>query len=225
MVGVGVPLCLRKGAACSNWTRARTRRDGKEALVSSSLWPTLGAQGYRERHFCIPPQPSSLPLFKESCDLYPKHWETEVKTSNPTNVATWGFEDDHGNRPFRPLGSGALENRVDLGLEIGLLFGSDAGDHGASRACDRDAYPGLDRSRWPAGAGHRRTRPPAPNCRWPCRPKHRRACLTRPATDSTSWMRGMEGLAEDPSQESEDPRVYGPTLKNVLGVVRLCPFP
>ena len=54
-----------------------------------------------------------------------------------------GFEDDHGNRPFGPLlvAGVALENRDDLGPELGpLLFGSDAGDHGASPACDRGAY-------------------------------------------------------------------------------------
>jgi hypothetical protein len=53
------------------------------------------------------------------------------------------FEDDHGNRTFGPLlvAGVALENRDDLGPELGpLLFSSDAGDHGTSRACDRDAY-------------------------------------------------------------------------------------
>ena len=62
----------------------------------------------------------------------------------PTDV--WlpgGFEDVHRNRPFGPLlvAGVALENRDDLGPELGpLLFGSGAGDHGASSACDRDAY-------------------------------------------------------------------------------------
>src|SRR5918999_316831 len=54
-----------------------------------------------------------------------------------------GFEDDYRNRPFGPLlvARVALENRDDLGPELGpLLFGSDAGDHRASRACDRGAY-------------------------------------------------------------------------------------
>jgi hypothetical protein len=62
----------------------------------------------------------------------------------PTDVwLSGGFEDDHGNRPFGPLlvAGVALEDRDDLGPELGpLLFGSDAGDHGASRARDRDAY-------------------------------------------------------------------------------------
>jgi hypothetical protein len=54
-----------------------------------------------------------------------------------------GFEDYHGNRPFGPLlvASVALVNRGDLGPELGsLLFSGYAGDHGASRACHRDAY-------------------------------------------------------------------------------------
>src|SRR5215213_6489192 len=55
----------------------------------------------------------------------------------------FGFEDDYRNRPFGSLlvACVALENRGDPGPEVGpLLYGSDAGDHGASGARGRGAY-------------------------------------------------------------------------------------
>ena len=54
-----------------------------------------------------------------------------------------GIEDDHRDLSFGPLlvAGVALVNRGDLGPELGsLLFSGYAGDHGASQACDRDAY-------------------------------------------------------------------------------------
>src|SRR5215211_7481728 len=129
-------------------------------------------------------------------------------------MATRGFEDDHWNQPFSPLlvASVALENRDDLGPELDLLlFGGDAGDHGTSRACDRNAYLWV-----------------GPEVEIPCRVpviaakradehqtvavddrdrEHRRACLTRPATDGDEFDEGHpEGCAENPSLRDVEDR-------------------
>src|SRR5215203_6637199 len=126
----------------------------------------------------------------------------------PTDV--WlpgGFEDDHGNRPFGSLlvAGVALENRDDLGPElVPLLFGSDAGDHGASRACDRDAYLWVGTEievpcRVPVIAAERgnQHQSVAVNDRYR---EHRRACLTRPASGGDEFdEEHPEGFAEDPS--------------------------
>src|SRR5215217_9438873 len=207
--------------------KARTRRDCREASWSleGSLQPTLGAQDDPQQDFCK--KSPALPLLGlVQRELRPPHTPTGEHPRGgrdrggedfeyPTDV--WlpgGFEDDHGNRPFGPLlvAGVALENRDDLGPELGpLRFGSDAGDHGASQACDRDAYLWI-----------------GPEVEVPCRVpviaaerghqhqtvavddrhrENRRACLTRPATDGDEFDEGHpEGSAEDPSLRDVEDR-------------------
>ncbi len=67
----------------------------------------------------------------------------KTRSTKPNRGYLGGFEDFHRNLPVGPLlvAGVALENRGDPGPELGpLLFGGDAGDHGASRACNRGAY-------------------------------------------------------------------------------------
>src|SRR5215207_8427290 len=133
----------------------------------------------------------------------------------PTDV--WlprGFEDDHRNRPFGPLlvAGVALENRGDLGPELGpLLFGGDAGDHGASQACNRDAYLWVGSEvevpcRVPVIAAERGHQHQAIAVDDRDR-EHRRAFLTRPASGGDEFDEAHpEGSAEDPSLRDVEDR-------------------
>src|SRR3712207_6217155 len=122
-------------------------------------------------------------------------------------AAAWGVEDDHRNLPFGPLlvAGVALEHRGDPGPELGpLLFGGDAGDHGASRACHLGAYlwVGLEVEvpcRVPviaAEGGHQNQTVTVDDRDR----EHRRAFLARPASGGDEFDEGHpESFAEDPS--------------------------